>query len=188
MRSAGGDSSAVPSPPPTSDPVRLESPAHGRRACPLARCSRWHCSNARCCNAAAMRNSICLERINSANYPTARSAIDRLTRLVTRLQRFGYRRQTIGDRIVLELDAHSRLRGSIDQIEQMLPLLEKQATSGARPVRSKKGKKKGRKKKRRAGKIVVTSAKIPARSAETQRGISWRKSRSEGGLPGLGKR
>jgi hypothetical protein len=31
----GGDSSADPSPRPTSDPARLESPAGARRACPL---------------------------------------------------------------------------------------------------------------------------------------------------------
>src|SRR5208282_2844604 len=41
---AGGDSSAVPSPRPTSDPARLESPADARRACPSASRNRSRCA------------------------------------------------------------------------------------------------------------------------------------------------
>src|SRR5580700_2834551 len=44
MPPAGGDSSAVPSPRPTSDPARLESPADARRACPSASRNRSRCA------------------------------------------------------------------------------------------------------------------------------------------------
>ena len=130
--------------------------------------------------------------------------MDRLAKLIIRLQRLGYRTQTFGDKMVLELDVHSRMRGSSEQIERILPALEKgannvpgtaanrfqkkgstRASSGrGRFTGLKNAKTKGKKKK-----IILTSARVPTLSIETQRGraTNWRKSRSSGGLPGLGK-
>lgn len=129
--------------------------------------------------------------------------MDRLAELIIRLQRLGYRTQTFGDKIVLELDARSRLRGSIEQIEKVLPALEKGTNSvtGTAAIRSqRKGpgrassgrggptKLKSAKLKRKKKKITLTSARIPTVSIETRRGGTvWRKSRSQGGLPSLGK-
>src|SRR6202008_229069 len=49
--------------------------------------------------------------------------MDRMTALIIRLQRLGYRTKTFGDEIVLELGAHSRVRGSSEQIERLMPRL-----------------------------------------------------------------
>jgi hypothetical protein len=113
--------------------------------------------------------------------------VDELAKLISRLQRLGYRTQTFGTEIVVEFDSHSKLRGSASQIERILPRLEKGFKPAARLVKPTTGKKKGKRKK---GKIKVTSAKVPTVSLETQswaRTTGWRKSRSPGGLPGLGK-
>ncbi len=118
--------------------------------------------------------------------------MDKLDELIIHLQRIGYRTQTLRDEIVLEFDAHSKLRGSREQIEKILPALIKGGRSrlAAAKIRSKKSKTSHSKKrrKRRTGKEIVTSAQVPTLSVETQESTTWRKSKSQGGLPGLGKR
>lgn len=140
--------------------------------------------------------------------------MDKLAELVTRLKQLGYRTQTFGNEIVVEFDAASRLRGTRDEIERILPALSKGAKlesgriafSGHRQVQSRlvsapkhsarkrfAALKVGKKKKRRPrkiGKIKIKSARIPTASIETKRwarASRFRKSRSQAGLPGLGK-
>ena len=115
--------------------------------------------------------------------------MDHISELVLRLRRLGYRTQTFGSQIVVEFDRHSKLRGSETDIERILPRLEKGFKPSAKLVKPTNGKKKKRR-GRKKGKIKVTSASVPTASLETQawaRTTEWRKSRSPGGLPGLGK-
>ena len=113
-----------------------------------------------------------------------------LDKLIIQLQRMGYRTQTLGDEIVLEFDTHSKLHGSKEQIQRMLPNLVKHSSQDRRgkgqPRNLKWSKKKKRKK--RKGKIIVTSAAMPTVSAETRGLGRLRRSKSSGGLPSLGKR
>jgi hypothetical protein len=140
--------------------------------------------------------------------------MDRLVELVTRLNRLGYRTQTFGDEIIVEFDAASRFRGTWDEIERLLPVLSRGAKSASRRIAfsgthklqmplvsdaklSKRERpatsKVGKKKKRRATKtrkIKLKSAIFPTGSIETKawaRTSRFRKSRSQGGLPGLAK-
>ena len=100
--------------------------------------------------------------------------------LLFRLRRLGYRARAIGMEIVIEFDKHSRLRGSREQIERILPKLK--------PVANEKRQAGGqRKNKREKGNMIGVSAKIPAMSAEARGFKNMRPSRSSGGLPGLGK-
>jgi hypothetical protein len=138
--------------------------------------------------------------------------MDKMADLIIRLNRLGYRTQTFEHEIIVELDERSRIRGTCEQIERILPTLSKGANSRMavfsgyrelqrriaavpersglkRAVRTKRSKKKKRG-HRKKGKIKVISARIPTASIETQgwaRSTRFRKSRSQGGLPGLGK-
>jgi len=112
--------------------------------------------------------------------------MDRLTWLVSRLQRLGYRTQTFGDEFVLELDAHSRVRGSYEQIEGLIPRLTRETAERSR--RKAKPQKKLKRSKRRRVKVSLSSANIPAKSVEARPKLTrWHKTRSQGGMPGLGK-
>lgn len=122
--------------------------------------------------------------------------MDKLTALILRLHRLGFRTQTIGTDIIVKLGGRSRLHGSADRIERILPRIEMQpkialaAAIKAIRVKPKKRRVKARKRKGR-GKIIVESERIPTISLETKHG---RKSNRgfhraiQGGLPGLGKR
>jgi hypothetical protein len=68
--------------------------------------------------------------------------VDELAKLISRLQRLGYRTQTFGTEIVVEFDAHSKLCGSASQIERILPRLEKGFKPAARLAKATSGKKK----------------------------------------------
>jgi hypothetical protein len=48
-----------------------------------------------------------------------------IDQLIIKLQRLGYPTQTFGDHIIVELDDHSKVRGSVEQIERVLPTLER---------------------------------------------------------------
>jgi hypothetical protein len=49
----------------------------------------------------------------------------KLDKLIIRLQRLGYRTQTIGDEIAVNSEGRSAVRGSKNQIEKLLPSLTK---------------------------------------------------------------
>ncbi len=83
--------------------------------------------------------------------------MDKVTDLVARLRRLGYEAQKTGDKILVEFDAHSKLIGSGDQIEKLLPNLQKK--NGPMKGQRKRGSKKWKKKKRRIPKVIVTSAR-----------------------------
>lgn len=140
--------------------------------------------------------------------------MDKSVELVKCLNRLGYRTQTFGREIVVEFDAASRFRGARDEIERLLPVLRKLAKSasqkiafsGSREPQSRlvsvpnlskrerlaalKVRKKKKRRTKKSGKIKLKSAIIPTGSIETKgwaRTSRFRKSRSQGGLPGLGK-
>ena len=98
----------------------------------------------------------------SIKFRAEKQAVISLDKLIIRLQRMGYRTQTFGDEIVLEFDAHSKLRGSQEQIERMLPSLAKHSAGGyqgvGRTLAHLKRAKKKKKNKRRKGKIVEAVA------------------------------
>ena len=127
----------------------------------------------------------------SMRFRDEKRPVTSLDKLIIRLQRMGYCTQTFGDEIVLEFDAHSKLRGSREQIERMLPSLAKHSSKDrlgkGQPVNLKWVKKR-KKSKKRKGKIIVTSAAMPTISAETRGLGRLRRSKSSGGLPSLGKR
>jgi hypothetical protein len=112
--------------------------------------------------------------------------MDKLSSLIIRLHHLGYRTQTLGDEIVLELGPDSRVRG-YEPIEGLIPTLTLKTTkrnqAKARP------KKKAKKSKRNRVKVKLSSANIPAHSVEARPKVNvWRKTRSQAGIPGLGKR
>lgn len=47
--------------------------------------------------------------------------MDKLSALVIRLHHLGYRTQTLGDEVVLELGPNSRMRGSYERIAGLIP-------------------------------------------------------------------
>ena len=113
--------------------------------------------------------------------------MDKLSSLIIRLHDLGYRTQTLGDEIVLELGPNSRVRGSYERIEGLIPALIRKTTkrnqAKARP------KKKAKKSKWKRVKVKLSSANIPAHSVEARPKVNvWRKTRSQAGIPGLGKR
>lgn len=116
-----------------------------------------------------------------------------LDELVLRLQRMGYRTQTFGDEIVLEFDKRSKLRGTREQFEKMLPGLAKHGVENRRRKTQLKAIKRARKTgkaKKRKGNIIVASAHVPTISAETRLGRfrGLRGKQTGAGLPSLGKR
>ena len=113
--------------------------------------------------------------------------MDKLTSLIIRLNRLGYRTQTLRDEIVLELDTNSRVRGSYERIEGLIPTLTRKTIKQNQPKAWPK--QKAKKSKRRRVKVKLSSANIPAHSVEARpKGNPWHKTRSQAGIPGLGKR
>lgn len=113
--------------------------------------------------------------------------MDKLSSLIIRLHHLGYRTQTLSDEVVLELEHDSRVRGSYERIAGLIPALARKTVKRNQAIAWPK--KKAKKSKRKRVKIKLSSANIPAHSVEARpKGNMWHKTRSQAGIPGLGKR